>query len=96
MRRRFFSRFHLSEQTQMILLGMATGVIVGYAAVLFILLIEVMQVAFFGEGGKLFEILERAPWYRIVFVPAIGGLAAGLAIRYLAPEARGLPTPRVL
>lgn len=73
----------------MILLGMATGVMVGYAAVLFVLLIEVMQVAFFNEGGKLFEILERAPWYRIVFVPAIGGLAAGLAIRYLAPEARG-------
>ncbi|MFQ5457001.1 MAG: chloride channel protein [Myxococcota bacterium] len=89
MRRRLLARLHLSEQTQMILLGMATGVAVGYAAVLFILLVEVMQVGFFGEAGKLFEVLGGVPWYRILLVPALGGLAAGLAIRYLAPEARG-------
>ncbi len=56
---------------------------------LFILLIELMQVAFFGEAGKLFEVLQHTPWYRIVLVPALGGLAAGMAIQFLAPEARG-------
>jgi CIC family chloride channel protein len=89
MRRPILSRLHLSEQTQMILLGMGTGVVVGYAAVLFILLIEFMQVAFFGAPGALFEILQGVPRTRIILVPAFGGLATGLVIHYLAREARG-------
>ena len=63
--------------------------VLGYASVLFILLVEVMQVAFFGDAGKLFEVLQNVSWYRIILVPALGGLATGLVIHFVAPEARG-------
>jgi CIC family chloride channel protein len=85
---RLLDRTRLSEQNQMIVLGMATGAAVGAAAVGFIELIDLMQGAFFGPG-KLYEALGRIPWYRIVLVPALGGLLTGLAIHLFAREAHG-------
>ena len=89
MRRPILQRLPLSEQTQLILLGMGTGVAVGYASVLFIALVEVMQIGFFGDPGKLFEVLHEVAWYRIILVPALGGLGTGLVIHFFAREARG-------
>jgi H+/Cl- antiporter ClcA len=89
MRRPFLDQTHLSEQTQMVLLGMGTGVVVGYAAVLFIILIELMEFAFFGEPLRALDILRHVPWYRVLLVPALGGLATGLVIHLFAREAKG-------
>lgn len=89
MRRPLLDQTHLSEQTQMMLLGMGTGVVVGYAAVLFIVLVELMEYAFFGEALRPFEILRHVPWYRVMLVPALGGLLTGLVIHIFAREAKG-------
>jgi hypothetical protein len=87
MRRPLLDQTRLSEQTQMVLLGMGTGVVVGYAAVLFIVLIELMEFSFFGEPLRALDILRHVPWYRVLLVPALGGLATGLVIHLFAREA---------
>ena len=37
----------------------------------------------------LATIVEQAPWYLVVLIPAVGGLAVGLLVHHLSPESKG-------
>ncbi len=72
-----------------ILVGAGTGL----GAVLFIGLIEFLQVLFFEGGESWFGFMGR---WLFVLIPAFGGLIAGPIIAYFAKEAKGHGVPEVM
>ncbi len=86
---------HLAPREGLVLLVMAVvvGVATGLAAVLFIRLIALIQIFFYGGGEKIFPALGRI-W--IIVVPVIGGLLVGPIIAKFAPEAKGHGVPEVM
>ncbi|MBW2466335.1 MAG: chloride channel protein, partial [Deltaproteobacteria bacterium] len=85
----------LSPREGLVLLIMAVivGVNTGLAAVVFIRLIDVIQLFFYGGGEKILPGLGRI-W--IILVPVIGGLLVGPIIARFAVEAKGHGVPEVM
>ena len=86
---------HLAPREGLVLLVMAVvvGVTTGLAAVLFIRLIALIQLFFYGGGEKFIPELGRL-W--IIIVPVIGGLLVGPIITKFAVEAKGHGVPEVM
>jgi CIC family chloride channel protein len=95
----------------MVAAAAACGVAGAIGAVLFRILIQAFQALFFegpqaalaalaspslGEPVDPVEVARALPFWVLVWLPAIGGLAAGLVIRIFAPEARGHGIPEVM
>ncbi len=90
-----------NEQFFMILMGGIVGAAVGYGAIGFRGLIDL--VAQFGwgvlarvEGSDLLRMAVSAPFWVKVLVPAGGGLIVGLIIFFIAQEAKGHGVPEVI
>lgn len=77
-----------------LLLAAVLGVSAAYGALLFRYLIRAFQALAFPLGTGLAQ-LRAAPWYRIVFPPAVGGLIVGPLVHFLAREAKGHGVPEV-
>ncbi len=86
---------HLAPREGLVLLVMAVvvGLTTGLAAVLFIRLIALIQLFFYGGGEKILPALGRI-W--IIIVPVIGGLLVGPIITKFAVEAKGHGVPEVM
>jgi CIC family chloride channel protein len=86
---------HLAPREGLVLLVMAVvvGMTTGLAAVLFIRLIALIQLFFYGGGEKILPALGRI-W--IIIVPVIGGLLVGPIITKFAVEAKGHGVPEVM
>ncbi len=95
----------------MVLAAAACGVAGAAGAVLFRLLIRFFQALFFegpaaaldvlaapslGEPIDPFAVAQALPWWVLVCLPALGGLAVGVLARFLAREARGAGIAEVM
>jgi CIC family chloride channel protein len=95
----------------MVAAAAACGVAGAIGAVVFRILIQAFQALFF-EGPRAAlaalaapslrepadpaAVASAIPFWILLFLPALGGLVAGLVIRWFAPEARGHGIPEVM
>jgi CIC family chloride channel protein len=86
-------RIHASETSGLIVLATVVGVGAGLGAVAFRWLIATAQGLFFGGSERFLGFLGP---YRVIPVPAAGGLLVGLLTYFLAREARGHGVPEVM
>jgi len=89
-------RFALDETTTMILVAAVIGIIGGYGAILFRLMVQFFQTFTIGPGEDVVLLLHDVPWWKIVLLPMAGGLLVGPLIYHLAREAKGHGVPEVI
>ncbi len=88
---------HNNEHAVMIFMAIIVGVLGGYGAILFRLMIGFFQAASFGSGGgEILPTLMALPWYAKLLPPAIGGLLVGVIVYLFAREAKGHGVPEVM
>lgn len=90
--RRLFNRLPLRETQKLHVLTFLIGGLCGLAAVAFHWLLESAQ------NGIIYRVAaSTGPWRAplLILVPGIGGLVAGAALYFYAPEARGSGIPQV-
>jgi CIC family chloride channel protein len=80
----------------MLLLAVAIGLLAGYGAVGFRLLIHGLQDSVWATNNFTMEWIAGLPWFWVVGVPAVGGLIVGSITHWFAPEARGHGVPEVM
>ena len=84
------------ENIGMLLLAAVVGVLAGGAAVLFGTAIRWVQLLSFRAAEPGAGLLRALAWWKILLVPAAGGLAVGLLTTYAVGEARGHGVPEVM
>jgi CIC family chloride channel protein len=93
---RVLERAKQAEHSFMVLMAVIVGCLGGIGAVLFRLLIQAVQKTAWGELPFSIDLLRSVPDWRVVLVPAIGGLIVGPLVYYLAREAKGHGVPEVM
>jgi CIC family chloride channel protein len=88
--------FRKSEYTVTITLAIFIGLLGGFGAIGFRLLIRAFQSILYGSGPDLLDIVLSIPWYWKLLIPAIGGSVVGPLIFFLAREAKGHGVPEVM
>jgi len=88
--------FRKSEYTVTIALAILIGLLGGFGAIGFRLLIRVFQSISYGSGPDLVDIVLSIPWYWKILIPAIGGSVVGPLIFFFAREAKGHGVPEVM
>ncbi|GAK33743.1 chloride channel protein [Iodidimonas nitroreducens] len=85
------------DHSILFLLALLTGILAGYGAIGFRLLINGWSLFLFGaDGDHLIGGLALMPWWQIMLIPIAGGfLVAGL-LRFLMPEKRPLGVAEVI
>ncbi len=78
-------RFHTSERSGLAVLAIIVGIGAGLGAVAFRWMIAAVMHSFFGVANHFLVFLGP---YRIIPIPALGGLLVGLLTYYLARERR--------
>lgn len=91
-----FDKIKHQENTYVSILAFVVGLLAGAGAIVFFYMIEAVQWLFFGGFGELFDIIESAPIYKKLLVPAAGGLIVGPIIYLFAREAKGHGVPEVM
>jgi CIC family chloride channel protein len=67
-------------------LGPVLGALAAGAAIAFRDLIGLIQLGAFGfDSEQVFSLARELPWWRVLLVPALGGLAVGLFIHFVMP-----------
>ena len=77
-------------------LACAVGVITGSGAIVFAELINLVQWLAIGSTDLPLYVLPHLPWYRILFVPALGGLLVAPLVFLVSREAQGHGVPEVM
>ena len=94
---RFFKRLGGNEHVLLSIVAVLIGLMVGYGAILFRLLIEMFQFFFMGNGGEgVVAIVESLPWWQVLLIPAVGGLIVGPLVHFVFPGSRGHGVPEVI
>ena len=94
-----FSRFKgvmKSPMLQLNLLAAITGASAAILTWIFISMTGLMQSLFYGDSLVQNDILNSDKPWLIIFIPALGGLIAGLIIEYWSKEAKGVGVPLVM
>ncbi|RUA15493.1 MAG: chloride channel protein [Clostridia bacterium] len=86
-------RYHPSETTILLLLAILIGLVTGFAAVIFIDLIDWITRFSFGNVADAVPSLGR--WW-LILIPVIGSLISGPIIAFFASEAKGHGVPEVM
>ncbi len=74
---------------KLLLCSLGIGLLAGYGALAFRLLISETQNLFYGFDDELVVSgTADLPWWQIMFIPVIGGLIIGVFLRYAVPERR--------
>jgi CIC family chloride channel protein len=79
-----------------VLLACAVGLVTGGGAIVFTELIHLVQWVALGSTEHPLNVLPTLPWYRVVFVPAVGGSLVALLVFLLPRDAKGHGVPEVI
>ena len=88
--------WHLHEQVYLSLLAIAIGILGGYGALLFRLVIKAAQYGFYQNSSDFLTFAHTLPAYLKVGLPALGGLIVGPIVYFGAREAKGHGVPEVM
>lgn len=93
----FFKRLGGNEHIILSVIAVFIGLLVGYGAILFRILIDMFQFFFMGSGHEgVVGILQSLPWWQILLMPALGGLIVGPLVHFVFPGSRGHGVPEVI
>ena len=83
---------------QLWFIALIIGIASGCAAVLFRLGVELLQKTFYGTDDTrlLHSFAETLPWYWIILIPVVGGLAVGLILDRFTADARAKSVAEVI
>ncbi|MFB6183063.1 MAG: chloride channel protein [Haloarculaceae archaeon] len=97
------------QDVRMNLIAIGIGIVAGFGAVAFRLVIWAVQEVFYGDAlnpgsvefdlvaiPNLYDALASLGDWRFVLLPAIGGLVVGIIVALTTPEVRGHGVPKVL
>ncbi|NDV17868.1 CBS domain-containing protein [Pseudodesulfovibrio sp. JC047] len=79
-----------------LLLAVLIGVLAGYGAVLFKLVLKFMQWVFYQNTSDFMTFATSVPLWIKILMPAVGGLVVGLVVTNFAAEAKGHGVPEVM
>jgi len=94
--RRSLGGWHLHEQVYLSILAIAIGILSGYGALLFRLVIKAAQYGFYRNSNDFLTFGHTLPTYLRVGLPALGGLIVGPIVYFGAREAKGHGVPEVM
>jgi len=89
-------RLAREQHIRLLLLAVIVGVAAGLGAVAVRQLIRGVQWLFTGSAQDLLVSAATLPWWRILFMPALGGLLVGPLVWFLARDASGHGVPEVI
>ncbi len=89
-------KLHLDENTVILIIASVIGIVGGFGAVGFRVLIEHIQTIAIGGNNNILETVSALPWYHKLLLPSIGGLIIGPLIYYLGKETKGHGVPEVM
>ena len=89
-------KLHLDENTVILIIASVIGIVGGFGAVGFRVLIEFIQAIAIGGNNNILETVSALPWYHKLLLPSIGGLIIGPLIYYLGKETKGHGVPEVM
>ncbi|MFZ7089535.1 chloride channel protein [Primorskyibacter sp. 2E233] len=78
------------SQIQFWFIALGLGVASGFAAILFRWAIEGIQASVYGTRNvnALHSFAETLPWYWVMLIPALGGIAVGVILQKFTPDGR--------
>jgi len=85
-----------SPMLQMNLLAALTGTCAAVLTWVFISLSKGIQGIFYGDSFIQNSLIDSGNEWKIIFIPALGGLVAGLIIEYWSKDAKGAGVPLVM
>lgn len=87
----------VNEHIILSVVAVAIGLMVGYGAILFRILIESCQFIFMQSGHEnVAEIVKELPWWQVLLMPVAGGAIVGSLIHFVFPSSRGDGVPEVM
>jgi len=92
----FLDYTEVSQATYMIVLAGIVGILAGFGAVGFRMLIEFFQELATGSSTDIIPTLLSMPWYKKLIIPVCGAIVVGPLIYFFAPEAKGHGVPEVM
>lgn len=94
---RAFEYLRLGENTSIVIISTFIGVLGGFGAIGFRLLIDILQNLTIQKSGmNLLGRLAELHWMHLLFLPAAGGLFVGFLVYFIAGEAKGHGVPEVM
>ena len=85
-----------SQMLQMNLLAALTGTCAAVLTWVFISMSKGIQGIFYGDSFIQNSLIGSESEWKIIFIPALGGLVAGLIIEYWSKDAKGVGVPLVM
>jgi len=96
-RNSFFEYVQVGENTSVIIVATVIGILTGFGAIGFRLLIDAFQhLAIQETGTNILERLNTIPWYMILLIPCAGIVIVSLIVHFFAREAKGHGVPEVM
>jgi len=90
------SKFSRENTIFMLLIAISIGFITGILAVSFRYLLLFSTDLFWPDPLAMLDVNRQYPWYLVLMIPVIGGLAIGPLISRFSPESRGAGVPDVI
>lgn len=84
------------EYVFLLLVAALIGLLGGAGSILFESAIHFVQRMSWSVAEPAFDLLRQAPAWKLLLVPAAGGLVVGLITAFFAPEAKGHGVPHVI
>ena len=78
------------SQIQFWFIALMIGIAAGLAAVLFRYGISILQTTLYGveDVTKLHSFAANLPWYWVLMIPMVGGVAVGIILHHFTPDGR--------
>jgi len=89
-------KLHLDENTVILIIASVIGIVGGFGAVGFRVLIELIQAVAIGGNDNILETVSALSWYKKLMLPSVGGLIIGPLIYFLGRETKGHGVPEVM
>ncbi|MGD8362313.1 MAG: chloride channel protein [Gemmatimonadota bacterium] len=89
-------RLGRTQHLRLLLLAAVVGVVAGLGAIAVQEMISLIQWVFWGSRGDILQSAAGTAGWRIVLVPALGGLLVGPLVWFLARDASGHGVPEVV